>query len=408
MTSISLSELTNQIQSVIRQNFTMTLWVRAEIGELRENNGNCYMELIEKDTETDNLTAKTRATCWSNVYRMLKPYFENSTGETLRAGLNVLVAVTVEFSGTYGFSLNVRDIDPTFTIGELAARRMEIVHQLEADGIVNMNKEITFPLLPRRIAVISSATAAGYGDFCDQLKNNAFGYVFYPKLFPALMQGDQAAASIIAALDKIYAHIELFDVVVIIRGGGATTDLACFDNYNLAVHCAQFPLPIIAGIGHQRDVSILDMIAHTSVKTPTAVAELLIFSMEQAESHLNEVLNEMVEIVERKINENEQKLDLFKFRLKQASLNESVKEKHRLDHLKFRLLYDARNRLTQERNKLNLMEKTLQSHSPLFLLEQGYSITTFKGKRLTSIQEIQSGDVVKTFLKDGSFESEVS
>ena len=182
MNSTSLSELTSQIQSVIRQNFTETTWVRAEISELRENGGNCYMEFIEKDSDTDSILAKLRATCWSNIYRMLKPYFESSTGETLKAGLKVLVAVTVEFNGVYGFSLNIRDIDPTFTIGELAARRMQIIRQLEADGIADMNKQLDLPLLPQRLAIISSATAAGYGDFCDQLKNSLSGFAFYLSL----------------------------------------------------------------------------------------------------------------------------------------------------------------------------------------------------------------------------------
>ena len=211
--------------------------------------------------------------------------------------MNVLVAVSVEFHGVYGFSLNVRDIDPTYTIGEMAARRLKIIRQLEADGVIDMNKQLEMAVLPQRLAIISSPTAAGYGDFCDQLTNDQNHFAFYHKLFPAIMQGDQAEASIIAALEKIYEYVELFDVVVIIRGGGATTDLACFDSYDLAINCAQFPLPIISGIGHQRDISILDMVAHTSVKTPTAAAEFLTSKMQLAENNTFSIGFEIRDIV---------------------------------------------------------------------------------------------------------------
>jgi len=302
MNSITLSELSERIQETIKLNFDTPVWIRAEISELRENpNGHCYLEFVEKDTNTDFLLAKSKATIWSSTYRMLKPYFENSTGQMLRAGLNVLVAVTVEFHGVYGFSLNVRDIDPTFTIGEMAARRLKIIRQLEEDGIADMNKQLDFPRRPQRIAIISSPTAAGYGDFIDQLRNEVSNFAFYTRLFPAVMQGEQAENSIISALEKIFNHSELFDVVVIIRGGGATTDLACFDSYELALNCAQFPLPIIAGIGHQRDVSILDMVAHTSVKTPTAAAELLIEYMQQTENEVLNLIADIQQIVQYKV-----------------------------------------------------------------------------------------------------------
>ncbi|MHB9055687.1 MAG: exodeoxyribonuclease VII large subunit [Paludibacteraceae bacterium] len=407
MNSTSLSELTNQIQLVIRQNFTESIWVRAEISELRENGGHCYMEFIEKDSDTDSILAKLRATCWSNVYRMLKPYFESSTGETLGAGLKVLVAVTVEFNGVYGFSLNIRDIDPTFTIGELAARRMQIIRQLEADGIADMNKQLDLPLLPQRLAIISSATAAGYGDFCDQLKNSLSGFAFYPKLFPAIMQGDQAEVSIIKALEEIYNHPGLFDLVVIIRGGGATTDLACFDSYNLALNCAQFPLPIIAGIGHQRDISILDMVAHTSLKTPTAVAEFLIHLLQEAENDLFDLVSGIASVAKNQINNQLQQLDLIKFKIKQASRTGYLKEKHLFESKQYRLVNLFRQRINLENNKLRIFENTLQTRSPKYLLEKGYSITTLNGKRLISKTEIREGDKVRTYLSDGDFESEI-
>ena len=407
MNSISLSELTGQIQAVIRQNFSNTIWVRAEISELRENGGHCYLELIEKESDSDHIIAKVRANIWSGTYRMLKPYFESSTGESFRAGMTVLVSVVVEFNGLYGFSLNIRDIDPVFTIGELAARRMEIIRQLEAEGIADMNKELSFPVLPQRLAIISSETAAGYGDFCDQLNANTRNYAFYPKLFPAIMQGMQAELSIIQALEKIYDHIDLFDVVVIIRGGGATTDLSCFDSYNLALNCAQFPLPIIAGIGHQRDVSILDMVAHTSVKTPTAAAEFLISNLVEAEDMINEFAYQLSNFASKATKNEERRLEMTRLRIKQAARTGFLKETNVLSTYLFKIKNYAQNRMVHESSRLNLIQTKIETHSPKFLTERGYTITTMNGKRLTSTQEIKTGDKITTHLPDGNFNSKI-
>ncbi|MDL2290432.1 exodeoxyribonuclease VII large subunit, partial [Paludibacteraceae bacterium OttesenSCG-928-F17] len=239
MKSISLSELTARIEETISLNFGSGVWIRAEISELRENNGHCYMELIEKSSDNDSIIAKCRATCWASTYRMLKPYFESSTGQNLMAGLQVLVSVQVDFHSVYGLNLNVRDIDPVYTVGEIAARRTQIIRRLEEEGIADMNKQLPLPALPQRIAVISSPTAAGYDDFLNQLHNNSFGFRFYTQLFPAIMQGDATEMSVINALDQIYEQSENFDVVVIIRGGGATADLVAFDSYLIALNCAQ-------------------------------------------------------------------------------------------------------------------------------------------------------------------------
>ncbi len=407
MNSISLSELSNQVTSVIRQNFSTPVWVRAEISELRVNGGHCYLELIEKDENSHNIIAKIRATIWANTFRMLKPYFESSTGETFRAGLNVLVSAVVEYNGLYGFSLNIRDIDPVFTIGKLAARRLEIIRQLQEEGIVDMNKELPFPTLPQRLAIISSETAAGYGDFCDQLQSNNSNFAFYPKLFPAIMQGMQAEASIIQALEKIYEHIELFDVVVIIRGGGATTDLSCFDSYNLALNCAQFPLPIIVGIGHQRDVSILDMVAHTSVKTPTAAAEFLISKLEIEKGNIEVLASEISEVVGDILNAENRRLEMLNLRIKQASKTGFLKENNRISSLQFQLKNLVRNKILLENNKLQLIQTKINTHSPQFLVERGLSITTLNGKRLTSKTQVKKGDRITTHLADGSIDSEI-
>ena len=406
--SITLSELNTRVQDVIRLNFDKPVWIRAEISELNENYaGHCYLELIEKDDNSDAILAKTKANCWASTYRMLKPYFENETGQTFRAGLNVLIAVTVEFHNVYGFSLTIRDIDPTFTVGEMAMRRLQIIRRLEEEGIAEINKQLEIPKLPQRIAVISSATAAGYGDFCNQLKQNTGHFVFYPVLFPAVMQGDQAEPSIIAALEKIYTNINLFDVVVIIRGGGATTDLACFDSYNLALNCAQFPLPIISGIGHQRDVSILDMVSHTSVKTPTAAAEFLIGFLQNFRNEIEYLFADIFNFVENRLQEEKNRLSEIKSNFKHCTKMLVAKKYHFLQQQKMRVQPAIRLIITQQNNKLQLLEKNIESRSPLYLLQQGYSITTLNGKRIKSAKEVKNGDQIHTFVNDGSFESEV-
>ena len=408
MNSITLSELTEQIQNTIKHSFNAPVWIRAEISELRENpGGHCYLELIEKDVDSDTLLAKSKATIWASTYRMLKPYFESSTGQTLRSGLKVLVSVSVDFHSVYGFSLNVRDIDPTFTIGEMAARRLQIIKQLEADGVIEMNRQLQMPKLIQRLAIISSATAAGYGDFCDQLKNDTSQFAFYTHLFPAIMQGDQAEASIIAALEKIYDHIDLFDVVVIIRGGGATTDLACFDSYLLALNCAQFPLPVIAGIGHQRDFTILDMVAHTSLKTPTAVAEFLIAKLQDSENRVLDVFSDIRYVIKSRIENEFRKVDQAKLRIKQTLHSWVIQKTHLLDRQKSRLQSNVRMQLLKLNNKLLLLDKNIEKHSPVFLLKYGYTITTLNGKRITSAGQVKTGDKIRTFVHDGDFESRV-
>lgn len=272
-----LSELNNLIRDALLGAFPETVWVVAEISEIKENrNGHCYLELIEKDEVTDEITARTRATIWSYSYRMLKPYFETTTGERLNAGLKILVQASVEFHPAFGLSLNIKDIDPTYTLGDMARRRNEIISRLKEEGVIDMNKELPLPEVPQKIAVISSETAAGYLDFVHQLANNAYGFKFYPKLFPAAMQGAEAVPSIVRALEHIFSYDNFFDVVVIIRGGGAQADLSCFDSYELSLNIAQFPLPVLTGIGHEKDDTIADLVAHTRLKTPTAVAEFLI------------------------------------------------------------------------------------------------------------------------------------
>lgn len=272
-----LSELNYQIRDVLIEAFPETVWVVAEISEMKENrSGHCYLELIEKDELTDEILARARATIWSYTFRMLKPYFETTTGQTFSSGIKVLVQASVEFHPAFGLSLNIKDIDPTYTLGDMARRRNEIINRLREEGVFDMNKELPLPEVPQKIAIISSSTAAGYLDFINQLENNVYNFRFYPKLFEATMQGAEAVPSVIRALERIFVYEDFFDAVVIIRGGGAQADLSCFDNYELALNVAQFPLPVLTGIGHEKDDTIVDLVAHTRLKTPTAVAEFLI------------------------------------------------------------------------------------------------------------------------------------
>lgn len=274
---LTLLELNLRIREAMQEAFPGTLWLVAEISEMKVNrSGHCYLELVEKDAVSDEITARARATIWSYTFRMLRAYFETITGQQFTEGLKVLIQVTVEYHPAYGISLNIKDIDPAYTIGDMVRRRREIIDKLREAGVFDMNRELTLPLVPQRVAVISSLTAAGFQDFSHQLDNNPYKFRFFSRLFEATMQGSEAVPSILAALDTIFREEEKFDVVVIIRGGGAQADLSCFDNYDLAYTVAQFPLPVITGIGHEKDFTILDMVAHTRLKTPTAVAEFLI------------------------------------------------------------------------------------------------------------------------------------
>lgn len=408
MNSISLSELTARVEEAISLNFGKAVWVRAEISELRENNGHCYMELIEKSEDDNSISAKCRATCWASTYRMLKPYFESTTGQSLTAGLQVLISVNVDFHSVYGFNLNVRDIDPVYTVGEMAAKRLKVIRQLEEEGVADMNKQLPLPELIQRIAIISSPTAAGYEDFFNQLHNNSFGFQFYTKLFPAVMQGEATEVSVISALDRIYEQIEDFDVVVIIRGGGATADLAAFDSYLLALNCAQFPLPVISGIGHQRDVSVLDMVAHTSVKTPTAAAEFLIDNLYKAELYIQNIYSEIQYSARQCIKQEQNTLLQKQFELNHLVKNLTAEKLYQLKSYKRQLQSLLKIQFVKEQNRIKSLSQAIQSHSPEFLLKHGYTITTMNGKRISSVMDVKEGKSVRTYLADGSFESEIS
>jgi len=305
---LTLLQLNELIKETLTGAFPTSVWVIAEVSELKENrNGHCYLELIEK--QGAEIVARTRATIWSYTYRMLKPYFETTTGQFFTSSIKILVQVSVEYHSAFGLSLNIKDIDPVYTVGDMAMQRREIINRLQAEGVFEMNKELELPLVPQKIAVISSATAAGYQDFMNQLDNNGFGFRFYTKLFQATMQGAETVPSIINALERIFQYEDFFDGVVIIRGGGATADLSSFDNYDLAFNITQFPLPVITGIGHEKDDTIVDLVAHTRLKTPTAVAEFFIHGMERFYDRMQEMEKEIIRLTRDTIDSQQKQLE---------------------------------------------------------------------------------------------------
>ena len=324
MKTITLYELNSLVRQTIEIGLPKSYWVEAEISELRENGGHCYLELIEKDKRYNTPIAKASARCWRQTWGMVKPYFENTTGQQLKAGMKVLIEVYAQFHEAYGFSWIISDIDPNYTLGDMARKRQEIIKRLKEEGVFDLNKQLDLPLFSQRIAVISSKSAAGYGDFANQLYVNQYGYYFEAELFAATMQGEDVERSIIKALNAINDRCDDFDCVVIIRGGGATSDMSGFDALELAENVANFPLPIITGIGHDRDECILDMVSHTRVKTPTAAAALLIDNLHTAERRIDDARQRIANLTSRKMEVEKLRLSRLAERL--PALGGAVKD----------------------------------------------------------------------------------
>ena len=367
--ALTLRQLNLKVRDAIATQLPDEYWVEAELSECRERGGHCYMELIEKDEHTSTPVARASARCWRQTWQVVQPYFERTTGQPLRAGMKVLLCVYAQYHEAYGFSWIVTDIDPTYTLGDMARRRQEIIRQLKAEGVFDLQRELALPLFAQRIAVISAAGAAGYGD----------------------MQGEQVEQSIIAALNDIYRQQlkaksqKPFDVVVIIRGGGATADLSGFDTLALAENVAQFPLPVITGIGHDRDESILDLIAHTRLKTPTAAATFLIDHLKQTADRIDRLATLIPSLAQRTLSD----------------------ARHRLQLIQSQLPYAVERLLTSHRHRLQQLELRLQNLDPQLLLRRGYSITLKDGHIVRSPHELQPGDQIETRLEKGTIKSTV-
>lgn len=399
--SLSLYELNTRIADCIRESFDTPIWITAETIDVRTaSNGHCYCELIEKGKKSGTIIARCKATIWAQRWWLLRESFEQQTGQIFQSGLKVMVLAQVQMHETYGLSLNILDIDPTYTLGDMAQRRQAIIQQLTDEGLADMNKGLPLPTLPQRIAIISTNNAAGYGDFVHQLQHNEWGVVFYHHLFPATMQGEQTKSTIIAALDKIYRYQELFDLVVIIRGGGATTDLNSFDSYELAVNIANFPLPIITGIGHERDYTIADMVAHTSHKTPTAVAAWLIETLGNSYRQLQEWREQVLHYVSLRVHEEQQKLFKQTTLLHRSNLK-ITEQINRLQLLQERIRWYVTKRIEQEHRQLHLTGQNIQMVQPDNLLQRGFSITRVNGKAVRDINDCPPGTRIETQVANG-------
>jgi exodeoxyribonuclease VII large subunit len=407
--ALSLHELNGLVKRSIRSCLPDTYWVQAELSDVRSNySGHCYLEFIQKDAGGNNLIAKARGAIWSNIYKMLKPYFEQETGQAFTSGIKVLVQVSVEFHELYGYSLTVLDIDPTYTVGDMERKRREILRQLEEEGVIDLNKELEMPMLPQRIAVISSATAAGYGDFCNQLANNPRGYGFRTELFPAIMQGERVEESILSALDAINNRLEEFDVVVIIRGGGATSDLSGFDTYLLAASCAQFPLPIITGIGHERDDTVIDKVSHTRVKTPTAAAEFLITKMDKCADVLYEMSARLMQGVRNRLLWEHRRIENLAQRIPSMVYKRIADAKYDLLSAQRDLQMASRQFLSAKKHRLELLQQRLNDALPEKQLARGYSITLKDGKAVKDASVLKEEDRLVTVLHRGKIESVIA
>ena len=405
-------------------------WVEAEIASLNERGGHCYLELIEKNEVGNTPVAKASARCWRNTWYLVKAHFLRVAGKQLAVGMKVLLKVSPQFHENYGFSWIVSDIDPSFTLGNMLLRRQEIIKRLKEEGMFDANRSLHLPLFTQRIAVISSATAAGYGDFCNHLAGNEFGYKFHTTLFSAIMQGEGVERSVIAALNQVNMREDEFDCVVITRGGGATSDLSGFDTYDLACNVVNFPLPVITAIGHDRDESVLDMVSNVTVKTPTAAAAFLIDRLHNAGLRIEQAETRILNVVEGRMQQERMrfkhlsvriptlfalvkarqtgKLDAWQSRMDTVVRMKVERGKTDVERWESRAVNAVAALLSNERHRLQLLEQRLEAVDPKRILERGYSITLRGGKAVRSVAELKAGDRIETRLKDGRATSVVT
>lgn len=428
--AITLREFNNRIKRLLNNPAVCNCWICADLSDVNVRGGHCYLELLEKDERTGATVAKMRGIIWANRFAYLRQKFLQVTGQDLRSGMKVMLEVSVNYHEQYGISLIITDIDPSYTLGDMERLRREILARLKADGIIDMNKQLEFPVVPQRIAIVSAAGAAGYGDFMNQLHHNAYGLQFYTCLFPAVMQGKETVASVTAALDRINSHIDLFDCVVIIRGGGSTSDLNSFDDYNLAANVAQFPLPVVVGIGHERDVTILDYVACRRVKTPTAAAELLIGCGVEALARIDELRETIVSIAREYITEAQLQMQYLTSTIPLVAGNIVERNRTRLQHIMQIVPLTAQSRIAQGNERLQFFLKQMQQASaqtimrekmrltaiyekvhilsPQNTLRRGYSLTTVNGHAVTDASQLAAGDTITTHLANGTVTSTIN
>lgn len=384
--SIGLLELQEEIGKALESALQRSYWIRAEISEIKQQStGHCYLELVEKKQGEDSISARAQAIIWSSIFRMLRPYFTTTTGEELSRGMMILVKAQVQYTPLYGLSLIISDIDPSYTVGEQELKRQKTIHRLREEGMFDMNSTLELACLPGRIAVVSSEGAAGYRDFMMHLHNNDYGFRFTTELFSSSVQGIAASSEIISALERVALRAEEFDLVAIVRGGGSVQDLSCFDDYELAANIAQFPLPVVTGIGHDHDVHVADMVAFAGLKTPTAVADFIIeiFASE------------------------EQRLAYLVQRLNLALRGRVAEETAKIDKVETKIISKARERITAEFHKTELLLQRINSGNPLLLLERGYAIPVINDKRVNSVKGLFGDESIRIILADGIVESKI-
>lgn len=409
---ISLSQLQQRIKSVIEQGLPLPLWVVAEIAECKVNySGHCYLELIEKADATDSRAtssvprAQARAVIWRSQYAMLSAYFESQTGSRLAAGMKILAKVTVSYHELYGLSLQITDLDPSYTLGEVERQKQLTISRLQADGVWDCNREVEMPLLVQRLAVVSSATAAGYRDFCQELQQSP--YAFRHELVEAVMQGAVAEESVCAALSAIAEREDEFDAVIIIRGGGSTSDLSCFNSYRICSYVAQFPLPVITGIGHDKDVSVADMVAHSPLKTPTAVAAWLNERMATLEGKIEEAAQLLTDVARAKTSAEQLRIERWAGYLRELSQQLCERHRSRMMLLHEQLRSAVERVIERESSRLQLATEVVEAHNPKSILRRGFAIVRIKGQATPSTDSVSSGDMIDIELTDGNLQAEV-
>ena len=398
---ITLRELQRRVKSALEGQFALPLWVSAEISEIKVNySGHCYLELVEKGGDNGVPTAQARAVVWRSNYPRIAGYFEAETGQRLAAGIRILAKVLVTYHELYGFSLQITDIDPSYTLGDMERQRQQTIAQLQQDGVWDMNREAPMPAIVQRIAVVSSANAAGYQDFCKELARSP--YRFTLTLFDAFMQGAAAEESIVTALCAVAERMDEFDAVVLIRGGGSASDLNCFNAYRLCAHVAQFPLPILTGIGHDKDTSVADMVAHTALKTPTAVAGWLVERMTQTEGWLDYAALQLHDATKAAMHASEVRLERLTSDLRQMSGDLLTRQRLRAEHLSALLPEAVRNFLARQATRLDNAAELIAGRSPERILRLGFAVVRTGGKAVVSARGIRKGDALEIEVADGT------
>ena len=404
--SLTLLDLQRMVRATLESRFRDPLWISAEISELKVNrSGHCYLNLVEKGATDGAPRAEARAVIWRSAYLPMASMFEAATGTTLRAGLRVLVRVVVSYHEVYGFSLQIIDLDPRFTLGEVERRRRETIARLQQDGVWDMNRELSLPRPTLRIAIVSSDTAAGYQDFMNELRRNS--YRFETTLFRSLMQGDAAEESVINALNEIAARESDFDVVAIIRGGGSTSDLALFDSYLIASYVAQFPLPIFSGIGHDKDISVVDMVAHTSLKTPTAVATKLVEMADYVMNIVENLAADITLLVENRVQNEAMRIYTLGTDIERHATSITNTQLNHIDLIKSELHSRVEYILSTEERRIDNAKRTLESYSIDNILRLGFAVARNQDGAIRSIANTHIGESIDIELIDGTVGAEI-